>query len=446
MTGDDTATPPACPACDTPLRPGARFCNTCGAAVSGGPPLRQSSRLVTGLVVATVAMLLAAGAVITFGLRGDDSTDRIATEPPSRQQPEEPAAPPPTDPSSESGRESRSNAPTTAPPEPAATDATTQHDPAPREDPGDDPDDEAPTVPSGPRDECTRSMGNEDAVSSLSDLDFSELTVNVGSKDFVEQFVLGHLLIIGLEAGGAAVVDNVNLGGTIVNRDALEWNEIDAYWEYTGTGWTVHLGREVPSYDSQELAIDVCVDDLEENAIRWIGVSPFNNTYGFATAGDMEPTGLDLAGMAAYVLDNPDATVCMETEYPNRPDGLRRFESAYDWTLPDEQMRILDLNAIYVETATGSCTFGEVFTTDGRIPALGLEVLDDPGVHIIYNVSLTMPDNVYQQAPDQFRALAHTIVSGLDTATMAELNRQVTVDGLDPRIVARNHLERLGLI
>jgi osmoprotectant transport system substrate-binding protein len=289
--------------------------------------------------------------------------------------------------------------------------------------------------------------GNEDnSVESLTELDFSGLDVNVGSKNFVEQFVLGELAIVALEAGGANVTDSTNLGGTVVNRDALLGGEIDAYWEYNGTGWTVHLAQEDPSFDAVQLTNDVCTMDLEENDIRWIGVSPFNDTYGFATASDSPAAGVDLAGMMDYVNENPDATVCMETEFPNRPDGLVLLEDATGLTVPESQVEILDTGVIYDETASGNCTFGEVFTTDGRIPALDLDLVEDPGVFILYNVSLTMPDDVYQQAPEAFEALADTVLAGLDEETMAELNRRVSADGEDPRAVAEDYLTQQGLL
>jgi osmoprotectant transport system substrate-binding protein len=298
--------------------------------------------------------------------------------------------------------------------------------------------------------ECTTALGPDVSVDSLTDIDLSGIEVNVGSKDFVEQFVLGQLLLVGLEAAGADTVDNVNLGGTTVNRDALLNNEIDAYWEYNGTGWTVHLGRDDPSFDRAELTTGVCALDLEENGIRWIGVSEFNNTYGFATAADSDAAGLDLQGMADYLASTagtPDeAVVCMETEYPNRPDGLVLFETATGYVIPDSQIEILEVGVIYEETANGNCTFGEIFTTDGRIPALGLVVVEDPGVHILYNVSLTMPDSVYQQNPEGFQALVETILAPLDNDTMAELNRQVSADGQEPRTVAEVFLTEQGLI
>ena len=104
----------------------------------------------------------------------------------------------------------------------------------------------------------------------------------------------------------SASVDNkVNLGGTSVNRDALLSDNIDVYPEYNGTGWTVHLGNEDPSQDPQELYDVTAEADLEQNDIKWIGLSPFNDTYGFAANGDLaeESEGL-LAAAADDTLDD----------------------------------------------------------------------------------------------------------------------------------------------
>jgi hypothetical protein len=187
--------------------------------------------------------------------------------------------------------------------------------------------------------ECETALNDDNSVESISELDFSGVDVTVGSKDFTEQFVLGALAVVAMEEAGANVDNQLNLGGTVVNRDALLAGEIDTYWEYNGTGWTVHLGRDDPSFDRAELTNDVCVTDLEENNIRWIGVSEFNDTYGFATAGDSPAAGLDLQGMMEYVNENSDATVCMEDEYPSRPDGLVLVDRADDPRVADRDPR-----------------------------------------------------------------------------------------------------------
>jgi osmoprotectant transport system substrate-binding protein len=275
----------------------------------------------------------------------------------------------------------------------------------------------------------------------------SGVSVTVGSKDFTENIVLGEMYAQAAEAAGADVTKQIDLGGTNVNRQALEAGEIDVYPEYNGTGWTVHLGNEDPSSDPQEL-YDVTAEADLENDIKWVGTSQFNNTYGFAANGDLaEAEGpFDFDSMAAYLQENPDAVVCMESEFPNRPDGLVLWEEETGYELPRSQQQILDTGLIYTETAEGSCDFGEVFTTDGRITALNLELVEDPGAMIIYNASYTMRNEVYEQAPDAFDQIATTIFEGLTQEKMAELNAQVDVDGQPAERVAEQYLEEVGLL
>ena len=167
--------------------------------------------------------------------------------------------------------------------------------------------------------------GNSGGSGSLSDYDLSGIDVAVGSKDFDEQLILGQMMVLAFEEAGATVENQVDLGGTFVARAALESGDIDIYMEYNGTGWTNHLGQEKPSFDPEVLTTQVREMDLEKNGIVWISRSPFNNTYGFTSSPELtEANGgaFSLQTMMEYVRDNADATVCMESEFPSRPDGL----------------------------------------------------------------------------------------------------------------------------
>lgn len=274
------------------------------------------------------------------------------------------------------------------------------------------------------------------------------VSIAVGSKDFTENILLGEMWAQALANEGADVDNQVNLGGTSVNREAMLSGDIDTYPEYNGTGWTVHLGNENPSSDPQELYDVTAEEDLKENDIKWVGLSEFNDTYGFAANGDLaeEEGGFDFDSMAAYLEANPDATVCMESEFPDRPDGLVLWEKATGYELPRSQTKILDTGLIYTETADGNCDFGEVFTTDGRITALNLELVEDPGVMILYNVSFNMRNEVYQENPDVFDELADTILADIDNEKMAELNARVDVEGQPAERVAQEYLEEIGLL
>lgn len=286
--------------------------------------------------------------------------------------------------------------------------------------------------------------GSDNAVGS----ELEGANVTVGSKDFTENILLGQMLLQALRAEGADVTDQTNLGGTSVNRQALLAGDIDVYPDYSGTGWTVHLGQQDPSSDSQELYDVTAEMDLAENGVRWVGLSPFNDTYGFAANGDLAAAegGFDLQGMADYLAANPDATVCMETEFPDRPDGLVLFTEATGFEIPQSQIQIIDTGLIYTETSSGSCDFGEVFTTDGRIAALNLELVEDPGVFILYNVSYTWNDEAFQEHAETYQRIVDTILAPLDEEKMAELNGFVDVDGEDAADVAAEYLSEIGLL
>jgi osmoprotectant transport system substrate-binding protein len=295
--------------------------------------------------------------------------------------------------------------------------------------------------------------GGDDASAAgggeLAEYDLSGVDIAVGSKDFDEQLVLGEIMVAAFEAAGADVDNKVDLGGTNVARAALESGEIDVYMEYNGTGWTQHLGLEDPSFDSEELTAGVRERDLEQNDIVWIDRSPFNNTYGFVSSPELTEEnggGFDIQTMVDYLRDNPDASLCLESEFPSRSDGLVLTEEYAGYDIPDSQITILDTGVIYTETANNNCDFGEVFTTDGRIPALELTLVEDPGVNIVYNVSLTMRDEKYQEAPETFDEIASLILSPLDNERMAELNARVSAEGEDPADVARDYLAEEGLI
>ncbi len=290
--------------------------------------------------------------------------------------------------------------------------------------------------------------GGGEAV--LDDYDFSGMTISVGSKDFDEQLFLGHMTKEAFEYMGATVEDNIDLGGTVPAREALLAGDIDTYMEYNGTGYAVHLAITEPiPNDPDELTSIVRERDLEENNIHWLSRAPFNNTYGFVSSPDLtEENGgpFDLQGMADYLEANPDSVVCMESEYPNRDDGLILFEEGTGYTIPESQQTILDTGLIYTETRDNNCDFGEVFTTDGRIPELGLTLVEDPGIHILYNISMGLRDDKYQENPEGFDAVAEALLSPLTQERMTELNARISGQGEEPATVARDYLIEEGLI
>jgi osmoprotectant transport system substrate-binding protein len=106
----------------------------------------------------------------------------------------------------------------------------------------------------------------------------------------------------------------------------------------------------------------------------------------------------------------------------------------------------LDTGVIYTATADGQCNFGEVFTTDGRIPGLKLQVLeDDKAFFPHYNLSAVVNSEVLAEHPELAEIFGQ-LSPKLTNEVMLELNAKVDTDGADPAIVARDWLVKEGLL
>lgn len=278
--------------------------------------------------------------------------------------------------------------------------------------------------------------------------DLSGISYSVGSKDFTEQLVLGHITRFALEAAGADVQDNVGLAGTAAARDALTSGEIDMYWEYNGTGWGIHLNNELgPENIPDNLTEEVASRDLEQNGIRWLEAANFNNTYALAVRDEIAgEVPMSLSEVAESMDGSDDFTLCIESEFSTREDSLPGMEAFYGFDWPDDLISIVDTGVVYTQTDSGDCNYGEVFTSDGRIAALGLTIVeDDQNFFPPYNPSVTIRDEKYQEAPEVADLFAE-IANSLDLETMQELNASVDVDGEFPEDVAEQWLKDNGFI
>lgn len=270
--------------------------------------------------------------------------------------------------------------------------------------------------------------------------------VTVAAKDFTEQLILGNMLSIILAAAGADVTNLTNTPGSFGVRQAMLDGTANVSPEYTGTGWINYLGNEQPIKGSEQQWRAVNEADAA-NGLTWLPPAPMNNTYAFAIR-EAEARRLGVSKLSDLAGLPPDQlTFCVESEFASRNDGFVPMLATYG--LSRERLgRVtnLDTGVIYTATANGDCNFGEVFTTDGRIPALGLRVLDDDrGFFPLYNLTEVIATDLLTAHPelaDVFGQLNPRITNDV----MLELNAKVDSDGDDPALVARDWLIQQGLL
>lgn len=290
------------------------------------------------------------------------------------------------------------------------------------------------------------------ATGSSATADLSGASVALGTKGFTEHFILTQIAKYLLEDAGAEVQVR-DLPATEQVRNALLGGDIDAYWEYSGTGWTNFLGNEgvEDGVGPIELYEMVAETDREENSVVWLPPADVNDTYAIAVSSAIaEETGLErLSQIPMYMEDNPDQMgLCVDTTFGDREDGLIALENTYGFEWPTAQISVSDYALVFTSVASGDpCRFGEVFTTDARVEGQDLVLLeDDEGAFISYLPSMTMEEATFDELGAQIEELLAPATEALDQETMLELNARVDIEGEFPEDVARDWLESNGLL
>ncbi|MEU9337396.1 glycine betaine ABC transporter substrate-binding protein [Streptomyces sp. NPDC048290] len=274
----------------------------------------------------------------------------------------------------------------------------------------------------------------------------AQLTVT--SKEFTEQLILGAIMGLAWKASGAEVLDRTGIQGSIGAREAVKTGEADGMYEYTGTAWITYLGNSEPIPNAEKQWAAVRAADAK-NGLTWLPPASLDNTYALAmNQANFQKYGTrTLSEVAELSRRDPGAvTLCVEGEFANRADGLPGLEKAYGMHVPGGNITQMDTGIIYTQTAKGACTYGEVFTTDGRIRSMNLVVMeDDRKFFPIYNAA----PEINTKALEKWPAIADVldpITRKLTNEVAQTLNARVDVNGDDPHEVALDWLKAEGFI
>lgn len=273
-------------------------------------------------------------------------------------------------------------------------------------------------------------------------------TISVGSRYFTEQMILGEMVSLLLEDAGYPVNRTLGLGGTAIIMEAIENSEIDISVEYTGTGLIAILEMDIPEVNDDESLEDKVYDIVkreyeEQLDLIWLEPWGFNNTYAMAVSKETAEK-YDLKTTSDLEAHADEMTLGTDLEFPVRDDGLPGFENAYGFGFGD--VKPGDAGIMYQAVAEGEVDVITAYTTDGRIPALDLVILeDDKGFFPPYYMCPVIRKDTLEANPEVGDVLnkAHNQFTEDD---MASANYEVDENGAEPEDVARALLEEKGLI
>jgi glycine betaine/choline ABC-type transport system substrate-binding protein len=275
--------------------------------------------------------------------------------------------------------------------------------------------------------------------------------VTVTGRNNTEGLVLGKMAVLAASAAGFSVNDLTNVPGSQPTRSLMLSGKADIIWEYTGTAWLSFLGHTEGIPDQGEQWQAVHDEDLA-NGLTWGARAPLNNTYALAVT-DETAAEYDLETLSDIAkIDVEDRSFCVEPEFNSRPDGFGPMLEHYGIPrgsatgVPEGNIGLYDVGAIYSATDSGECFFGEVYATDGRIDALGLTVLEDDKLFFpAYNVAPVFLTETLTTHPE-LEGIFEQMSPLLTDEVMRSLNLRVDIDGEDPADVAFDWMEKQGFI
>lgn len=268
-------------------------------------------------------------------------------------------------------------------------------------------------------------------------------TIRIATKPMTEQYVLGEMLDLLIRQDTDL---NVELtqgvgGGTSNIQPAMENGEFDLYPEYTGTGWNMVLKKEgIYTEASFETMQDEYKDSLH---MQWIGMYGFNNTYGLAVRREIAEkynikTCSDLKALSGQLAFGA------EYDFFEREDGYKALCDAYGFTF--KKTMDMDIGLKYQAMDQGKIDVTVIFTTDGQLSASDITVLeDDKDFYPSYMCGNVIRTEVLDKYPELTEVL-NKMTGSISDEDMARMNYAVESEGKEPREVAKDFLQRAGLL
>ena len=269
-------------------------------------------------------------------------------------------------------------------------------------------------------------------------------TVVLATKNFTEQYILGHVYAQALEARGFDIELKENVGSSEIVDQALKIGVVDMYLEYMGV-----IAGELAGGSSRDRPRTP--DETYRRA------KAFEEARGF-TILDRAP-GFDALANAVLartarrhrLRSTADLARLGRFRYGGPGENRNRFQGAVG------MRRVYGLEFDYVPLPIperyqaledGDVDVVGVFTTEGQLADRRRYVtLADPeGIFGFQNIVPVIEQEVLRRLGPEFERTVNAITAKLTNRRLRQMNGAVDLDGREPAEVAREFLEEEGLL
>ena len=268
-------------------------------------------------------------------------------------------------------------------------------------------------------------------------------SLTIGTKDFTEEFILGHLYQQALQAKGYTVKLKENIGATEIVDKALTSKTIDGYPEYTGVSLSVVAKNDKLTKSPEETA--QLVKQFYEGRGQVVSeATPFQDTDALAVLKDFGAS-KSLTQMTD-LKKLPSFTLGARPEFKSRFNGLKGMEKVYG--IKNAKFKQLALGLQYPSLDKKDVDVVNVFSTDAQLSSGKYQLLKDPkGVFGFQNVYFVINKDKYDALGGQtFMDVINSVNKLLTNQAMQTMNAAVDLDKQDPGEVAKSFLQANNLL
>lgn len=261
--------------------------------------------------------------------------------------------------------------------------------------------------------------------------------VRVGSKAFSEGLIMANLFADLIENQTGLDTTLVSSLGSSVVFDAARRGDIDLYLDFSGTIYATAMKRTDVPNDPDQVLEAARAWLKSEHDLRVAAVLGYQNLYCLAMRGD-DARRLGIDTMSGLIPHAPQFSLAADYEFFDRPEWAGVLDKyAYEF----ETLRTMESSLMYQTVATGDVDVISAYSTDGRIDAFDLKVLDDDRHAILPYHAFILVHGAFADAHPQVMAALARLEGAFDNGVVRALNKRVDLDGVSAQTVARDWLE-----
>lgn len=262
----------------------------------------------------------------------------------------------------------------------------------------------------------------------------SKQSLIVGSKTGVESRTVGEIYALALEHAGYGVVRKPNVANSVI-FSATQKGQVDVYPDYTGTIVETYLKQDGREKSSAQMA------KMAKAGVKKKGLT----TFDYAPGDDRQGIGMPTKTARKYHINNlsdlqkkaPQLRFASQGEFEKRADALPAMEKAYG-KYRFKSLKDYDASLLYQIMKQGKADAAPVSTTDGQLATKKFTLIkDNKGIWPPYNLIPVANIKAAKRCPKMARTL-NKVDAKLTSRELTRLNRKVSVDGQNYRMVARN--------